>query len=359
MHLGSVKLNKAMRILILGADGFIGNVLYRHLDGEVLGVDNGARKRMVKEIGGESLTEIHKNETIKLDITDYKAIKEIIDSFKPDAIVHLAEQPSAPYSMIDAEHTAYTQWNNLVGTTNILWAIKGTDIHLIKLGTAGEYPDWLYTGIKVPESERITVKYQGKDWEIPTPRYAGSFYHFSKMFDSYNIDYACKIWGLNVTDLNQGVIFGHMDGTRLDYDSFFGTVFNRFAVQASAGIPLTVYGEGGQERGYIHIKNALEAIELAVKNPAKGYRIIHQLTQTHKVMDIAKMFQEATGCEIKSIPNPRAELPANEIEFEAKKLREMGLTTIPMQKEVPNILKAVEGKKVNKDVILPTTQWQK
>jgi len=245
---------------------------------EVAGLDNNLRKRNVESVGGKSLTKVEKHpNTMAHDISkDALATKILVKDLQPDAIVHLAEQPSAPFSMISAQRAAETQRNNVVGTMNVLWAIRevNPEIHLIKLGTAGEYSDWIWDKRQIPESPRVKID----GWEIPTPRYAGSFYHFSKLFDSFNIDYACRIWGLRATDINQGVVYGHLPGTRLDIDEWFGTVVNRFCAQAVAGIPLTVYGSGGQERGFISIRNVMEAIELVIENPPEGYYIIHQLT---------------------------------------------------------------------------------
>ncbi len=357
------------RVIIYGAAGFIGNALRKHLaqlGHEVFSYDNGVRETIVKEVGGNSLTPFDTNGIETLDVLDYDGVVKSIKNAKPDAIVHLAEQPSAPYSMISAQHAAYTQHNNVVGSLNILWAIKdyAPECHLIKLGTAGEYPDWLYNGMTIPEGPRIKVSYGGKDdWEIPTPRYFGSLYHATKFFDSYNADYACRIWGLRSTDLNQGVIYGHMPGTRLDYDSVFGTVVNRFAVQAIAGHPLTVYGEGGQTRGFINLRNALDAIALVMQNPPDGYDVIHQITETHSVGNIARRIAELTGAEVRSVPNPRFEMPKNDFKFEAQKLKKFGLKTITLEEELPRIIDTVRAHKdrINPKCIMPanTPKWHR
>ena len=358
---------KAKNILILGVAGYLGRPLKDYLESKghtVLGIDNGDREKNVSDVGSASLAPLKEQQNV-LDAStlNFKELKKILLDFQPDAIVHLAEQPSAPFSMIDVQHATDTQNNNIIGTLNVLWAIKEVcpDTHLIKLGTAGEYPDWLYKEITVPEGSRITVNYQGKDWEIPTPRYAGSWYHFSKLHDSYNIDYACRIWGLRATDLNQGVVYGHIDGTRFDYDQYFGTVVNRFVTQAVAGIPLTIYGEGGQTRGFININNSMHAIGLVIDNPAeKGeFRVIHQLTETHSVKNIADLVHNVTGCEIEYIENPRAELPQNILNFEAKKLKGMGLKPIHMADEIENMIKFADAHKnrIRPDVIRPNTKW--
>lgn len=354
-----------MRVLILGSEGYIGRALKTFLKEKghiVSGVDNGLRESMVKSIGSKSLVPVFWNGSTVMDIEEYPALCDLIRTFKPQAIVHLAEIASAPYSMKDVGTVVHTQHNNVCGTLKVLWAIKEINpkIHLIKLGTAGEYPDWLYKNITVPEGARIKVKYQGKNWEIPTPRYAGSFYHFSKLFDSFNIDYACRIWGLNVTDINQGVVYGHRDGTRLDYDEYFGTVVNRFCVQAIAGMPLTVYGTGDQMRSFINLQNSIEAIELIMLNPAKGYRIIHQLTETHTINQIADMVWKYTNCKIKRIKNPRAEMAKNKFKFEAKKLRTLGLKTKPMFNEIGFLLAKIYKYRryIRKGVIEPKILWK-
>lgn len=370
------------RVLILGANGYIGCALYNYLKNqkvvttttegavevgkyEVLGIDNEMRERNVVGVGSNSITRNSKMADINIDISeDYNGLKEVVSSYKPDVIVNLAQQPSAPFSMIDAKHATETQKNNINGGLNVLWVVKevNPDIHVIQLGTAGEYPDWLYKGIEVPEGSRIDVKYRGKDWTIPTPRYAGSWYHFSKLHSSYNADYACRIWGLKVTDINQGIVYGNDEYTRLDYDEYFGTVINRFVAQAVIGMPLTVYGEGGQTRSFIHIQNSIQAIELLINNPANPgeYRIIQQLTDIKSVWQIAKMVQAITDCQIQNIENPRAEMAANEFEFEAAKLKTLGLQPVDMETEIRNLVNIVRKHKDNikSEVILPKTKWK-
>ena len=361
-----MKTTKKKKVIILGSNGYIGNALMTYLEKqgmEVAGCDNNWRNQLVKEIGGNSLIPVKRRpKTRKIDVCHYKELRDFIAEIKPTAIVHLAEQPSAPYSHIGPRQAYNTQFNNVCGSLNVLWAIKEVDptIHLIKLGTAGEYPDWLYKNIQIPEGARIKVQYQEKDWEIPTPRYFGSFYHASKFFGSYNIDYACKIWGLNATDINQAPVYGHRYGTRFDYDYWFGTVVNRFAVQAVAGYPLTVYGVGGQTRGFIHIDNSMDAIKLVIQNPPKGFRVIHQLTEVQTIMNIAKMFQELTNCKIKCIENPRAEMPNNTFDFEMRALKEMGLIPIYMKDSLERLIWTVQKykHKINKSVIMGDTKWK-
>lgn len=355
------------RCLILGADGYIGVALFNYLKEkgyDVFGVDNGIRENNSLLYGGGSLTDNEKPSLSTINISfNHFELKELISRFKPDAIVNLAQQPSAPFSMKDAFKATDTQRNNICGGLNVIWAVKeiNPSIHIIQLGTAGEYPDWLYQGIEIPEGARIDVRYGGKKWNIPTPRYAGSWYHFSKLYSSYNADYACRIWGLKITDINQGIVYGHYKGTRFDYDEYFGTVVNRFVTQAVAGIPLTIYGDTGEQmRSFINIKNSIQAIELLIENPSDGYRIVHQLTELYKVKDIANIVQEFTGCDIQHIKNPRVEMDKNEFQFEAKVLKTLGLVTIPMRGELPKLIELVEQNKnkIKREKILPKHSWK-
>lgn len=355
------------KILILGANGYIGTALFNHLrdKNEVFGVDNNLRAKNVASIGGESLVEHAEVADLQFDISeDYGKLRDLIQSLQPEVIINLAQQPSAPFSMKDVTHATESQRNNIIGGLNLLWAVKevNPNIHIIQLGTAGEYPDWLYEGMKVPEGSRITVKYQDKDWTIPTPRYAGSWYHFSKLHASYNADYACRIWGLRITDINQGIVYGHLDGTRFDYDEYFGTVINRFVTQAVAGMPLTIYGDGFQTRSFIHLQNSVDAIKLLIDTPADPgeYRVIQQLTDVKTVSEIADMVMDATNCEVQHIENPRAEMSRNEFTFEAKELKTLGLVPVAMEDEIKFLIDLVtENKdKIRKEVIMPKTKWK-
>lgn len=348
------------KILILGSSGYIGNALMQYLDGkyDIKGVDNNSREFLVNNIGSESLTPVIRHpKTIELDIRNYDDIEEVIRDFRPSTIVHLAEQPSAPWSMKDVSSACNTQTNNIVGTLNVMWAIKklNPNIHLIKLGTAGEYPDWLYNNVKIPESDKIVVRYDDTNWTIPTPRSAGSFYHFSKLFDSLNLEYGSRIWGLNITDINQAPVWGYINGTRFDYDFWFGTIINRFAVQKAIGMPLTIYGTGDQQRGFIHIQNALEAIELVISHPPDGFRIIHQLTEVKTINEIADLI----GGDKQYIKNPRVEMPTNRFNFEMKILKDWGLKPIYMKDKIGELLETVEKYKnsVRTDVIMGDTKW--
>ena len=236
------------------------------------------------------------------DVTDYDFLSSAFKSFEPEAIVHFAEQRSAPYSMIDRKHAVFTQVNNVVGTLNVLFAIREflPDCHLIKLGTMGEYGT---PNIDIEEGY-ITVEHNGRRDTVPFPKQPGSFYHLSKVHDSHNIMFTCKIWGIRATDLNQGVVYGTMtDETaldealinRFDYDDVFGTVLNRFCLQAAIGQPLTVYGKGGQTRGFLDIRDTVRCIEIACHHPAaKGEcRVYNQFTEQFSIMDLAGLVDAA------------------------------------------------------------------
>lgn len=361
-----------MKILVLGSEGYIGTALCTNLINnghEVQGVDCFMRESNVNQMGSESLTERKSSLKEKVDLhilniaKDYERLCNIIKNFNPNTIVHLAEQPSAAFSMCSPETASETQQNNVIGTLNVLWAMRehAPNSHLIKLGTEGEYPDWLWDGKHIPEGNRMTVKYNNEDWVIPTPRYAGSWYHFSKLHDSMNIDYACRIWGLKATDVNQGIVYGHLNNTRLDYDEAFGTVVNRFAVQAVLGHPLSIYGQGGQTRGFIALQNSIEAIELLAKNePDPGqFRVIHQTTEEYSVNDIAGMIQGLTMCDIKHIKNPRAENDHNDFTFDNSTLMDLGLQPVKMEDVLPDLIQTVRANQDNirEEVILPKIKW--
>lgn len=356
------------RVLILGADGYIGVALYQYLDEKdylVIGIDNNMRERNVINYGSDSIIRASKPADIKMDISlDYNALKELIASFHPTTIINLAQQPSAPWSMISAENARETQRNNVCGGLNLLWAVHEVDpsIHIIQLGTAGEFAASVYSEVEIPEGPRITVKYNDKDWVIPTPRYAGSAYHWSKVFSSFNADYFAQLWGMRFTDINQGIVYGHYGNTRFDIDDCFGTIINRFVAQAVVGMPLTIYGEGNQARSMINIKNSLQAIELLINNPASNgeYRTIHQLTEVYTPNQVAEFVKDATECTINHIDNPRVENENHNFVFEAKKLKTLGLRTITLIEELPRLVDIVQKHKDNikLEVIKPKIKWK-
>src|SRR5580700_3266260 len=325
-----------MRILVLGGDGYLGWPTALHLSeaGHEVGVvDNFVRRSYDNELGVESLVPIEPLQTRiavwqeltgkKIgcyvgDLTDPLFTYHIVEDFEPDAVVHFAEQRAAPYSMIDRKHAVYTQVNNVVGTLNLLYAIAEIDpnIHLVKLGTMGEYGT---PNIDIEEGF-IEITHRGRTDVLPYPKQPGSFYHLSKVHDSHNLHFACRIWGLRATDLNQGIVYGqetdettmHPDlATRFDYDAVFGTVLNRFCVQAVVGHPLSVYGTGRQTRGMLDIRDTLACVELALLNPAAEgeFRVFNQFTESFSVQQMAEMVADAYpgAAQIDHVDDPRVE----------------------------------------------------
>jgi len=325
-----------MRVLVLGGDGYLGWPTALHLSevGHEVGiVDNLVRRQYDQELGVESLVPIESLDvrvaawqeitgkeiaTFVGDLCDAEFTYRVVRQFAPDAIVHFAEQRAAPYSMIDRAHAVYTQSNNVIGTLNLLYAIAEIDpeIHLVKLGTMGEYGT---PNIDIEEGW-LNLTHNGRTDRVLYPKRPGSFYHLSKVHDSHNIEFACRIWGIRATDLNQGVVYGQQTdetvrdprlSTRFDYDAVFGTVLNRFIILAALGEPLTVYGDGSQTRGLIDIRDTAECIRLAVENPAERgeFRVFNQMTEAMSVLDIAKLVADLhpNAVEVEHLDNPRVE----------------------------------------------------
>lgn len=372
-------MKKNKNVLILGGDGYIGYPLSIYLikkGYKVISVDNFLRRNMVSEIGSHSAIPLHGRlmacDIINADIRKFETIKNILATYKPDAIVHLAEQSSAPYSMISPAHAEFTQQNNVINTLNLLWAMKQEcpKAHLLKLATMGEYgtPD-----INITEGP-IEIKYKGRKDKFQFPKQAGSFYHLSKVFDSQNIEFACKNWGLISTDINQGPVYGSRidemnenHRTRFDFDHVFGTVINRFCTQAIIGFPLTVYGKGEQTRGYININDSVQAIELCIQNPSKGYRVINQIVELFTVNEIAQMVKEEgkkIGLDVKitHIENPRKEKEEHYYNPEFNELKKLGLKPQGLRKAIIPTLKDLIKYKdrilQKKDFISPTIKWE-
>src|SRR5271169_1261710 len=305
-----------MRVFVLGGDGYLGWPTALHLSdlGHDLAIgDNFVRRQYDHEMGVESLVPIETLRTrvqtwteysgreVGVYVVDLQRAEEVyaaIRDFRPDTIIHFAEQRAAPYSMIDRSHAVATQVNNVVGTLNLLYAIQELDpsIHLVKLGTMGEYGT---PNIDIEEGW-LEITHNGRSDRVLFPKRPGSFYHLSKVHDSHNIEFACRAWGLRATDLNQGIVYGQQTAqtaldprlaTRLDYDAIFGTVLNRFIIQAVLGEPLTVYGSGNQTRGIIDIRDTVECLRLTVEHPAAPgeYRVFNQLTETMSVAELAKV----------------------------------------------------------------------
>jgi UDP-sulfoquinovose synthase len=328
-----------MRVLVLGGDGYLGwptSMCFAAAGHQVLAVDNYTRRRIAAETDSEALLDNprlderaqifnaagnHGLEVRVGDCADYAFLSSLVGAFEPDAVVHYAEQPSAPYSMIDFAAARFTLNNNLNTTFNILWAIKECrpDAHLIKLGTMGEYGT---PNIDIEEGW-IDITHKGRQDRFLFPRQAGSLYHTTKVLDTDLIWFYVRTYGLRVTDLMQGPVYGIATAeTALDrrlalnfhYDDIFGTVLNRFIVQVVAGVPLTVYGKGDQIRGYLNLLDTLQCIDLAARHPAaKGeLRIFNQFTETFSVNQLAARVQGAARglgirAEVQSIPNPRKE----------------------------------------------------
>ena len=346
-----------MRVLVIGGDGYCGwaTALYLSERGHEVGIlDSLVRRHWDLTLGAETLTPIAPigkriarwkeltGRQIALyigDVCDYPFLRGAIERFGPEAIVHFGEQRSAPFSMIDREHAVLTQVNNVVGTLNLLYAIRELcpDCHLVKLGTMGEYGT---PNIDIEEGY-ITIQHNGREDRLPYPKQPGSFYHLSKVHDTHNIHFACKIWGVRATDLNQGVVYGVLtDQTaiddvlinRLDYDGVFGTALNRFCIQAAIGHPLTVYGKGGQRRSFLDIRDTVRCIEIAIANPAeKGeFRVFNQFTEQFNVLELAQMVMRV-GCEaglkvqINHLPNPRVEKEEHYYNAKNTQLRDLGL----------------------------------
>ncbi len=351
-----------MRVLVLGGDGYLGwpTAMYLSARGhEVAVADNFAKRAWELELGVAPLMPIGTlservaawqeltGRSIQMfvgDLVDYPFVASLVSSFKPDTVIHYGEQPSAPYSMIDVAHATYTQSNNVVGTLNVLFALRdmAPDAHLIKLGTMGEYGT---PNIDIEEGY-LRVEHNGRSHEFLYPKTAGSLYHLSKVHDSHNIHFACRIWGLRATELNQGVVYGvETDESALDarlatafhYDEVFGTALNRFCVQAIAGEPITPYGQGGQTRGYLNIRDTMSCVELAAVNPAQAgeLRVFNQFTEQFDVNQLAERVLNAAremGIEghIDHIDNPRIEAEQHYYNAKHTKLLDLGL--------VPNLL---------------------
>ena len=382
-----------MKISVLGGDGYCGwaTALYLSQRGHAVSiVDNFARRQWDHELGVQTLTPIRPlaerlrvwqqltGNLIELyvgDVTDYDFLASTIRSFEPDAIVHFAEQRAAPYSMIERKHAVFTQVNNVVGTLNLLFALRELqpDCHLVKLGTMGEYGT---PNIDIEEGY-IEIEHKGRRDVLPFPKQPGSFYHLSKVHDSHNIMFACKIWGLRATDLNQGVVYGTttdevaMDEAllnRFDYDEVFGTVLNRFCVQAAIGHPLTIYGQGGQTRGFLDIRDTVRCIELACLNPAAPgeCRVFNQFTEQFSVLELAKLVQDAgqklgLSVEVEHLPDPRVEKESHYYNAKHSKLIDLGLRPHYLSDSLLDSLMNVAIKyrdRIDASVLLPQINWR-
>ncbi|HLI43710.1 MAG TPA: NAD-dependent epimerase/dehydratase family protein [Acidimicrobiales bacterium] len=355
-----------MRVLVLGGDGFCGWPTSLHLSDrghDVVIVDNLSRRNIDNELEVNSLTPISPMSTRlaawkevsgkeiqfrRFDVAEhYHRLLSLLREWQPDAIVHFAEQRAAPYSMKSSWHKRYTVNNNLNATNNLLAAIveSGTDPHVIHLGTMGVY-GYGTAGMKIPEGY-LRVKLETEEGEtieqeILYPPNPGSIYHLTKTQDQLFFAYYAKNDKLRVTDLHQGIVWGTQTAqtvlderliNRFDYDGDYGTVLNRFLMQAAINYPLTVHGTGGQTRAFIHIQDTVRCIELAMLNPPKrGDRvhILNQMTETHRVRDLAKLVSQITGAEIDYVENPRNEDAENDLFVENSRLLGLGLEPITL-----------------------------
>jgi UDP-sulfoquinovose synthase len=383
-----------MRILILGGDGYLGWPTAMHFSSrghEVHLVDNYLRRDAHREAGTDSLTPIASSLPVRAaawrdvtgkemgvtegDLVDWAVVEPLFREFEPEAIIHYGEMPSAPYSMKDREHAVFTQTNNVVNTLNILWAMQefAPTAHLVKLGTMGEYGT---PNIDIEEGF-IEIAHKGRRDTLPFPKVPGSMYHLSKVHDSHNIHFACRIWGLRATDLNQGVVYGietpetKLDPrllTRFDYDEVFGTALNRFCLQAVIGHPLTVYGRGGQTRGYLNIVDTIQCVELATLNPPaqEEFRVFNQFTEQFSVQELATLVQHAGrehGLEVvvRPVDNPRIEREDHYYNAINTKLLDLGLQPHLLSETLIEHVFDVIGRyreRVIEDHILPRTRWR-
>ena len=384
------------RIIVLGGDGFCGWPTTLHLSQagyDITIVDNLSRRKIDVELGTQSLTPIEtlprrlrtwKELTGKeIDFYDiniaeqYHRLEKLIEEVEPQTIVHFAEQRAAPYSMKSPRHKRYTVDNNINGTHNVLCAIveSGLDIHLVHLGTMGVY-GYGTAGMAIPEGY-LDVKVDvgnGKEVaiDIPYPPHPGSIYHMTKTLDALLFYYYNKNDGIRITDLHQGVVWGTNTPetlmhpaliNRFDYESDYGTVLNRFLMQAAVGHPLTVYGTGGQTRAFINIQDTVRCINLAVENPpeeGERVKIFNQTTETHRVRDLARMVSELTGAEIRYYIDPRKESLENELVVHNEQFLALGLNPITLSEglitEVIDVAARYKDR-VDFETIPPSSRW--
>ena len=361
-----------MRVFIAGVDGYLGWSLSMYLAKRghvVAGADCYHRRDWVAELGSQSATPIKRmTERIQAfrenfdtnlqftrgDLTDYNFVWNFFRAFEPEAIVHLGEMPSGPYSMIDVHHSCFTQTNNLVGTMNILYAMRDVcpEAHLVKLGTMGEYGT---PNLDIPEGF-FQIEYRGRKDTLPFPKQAGSWYHQSKVHDSNNIMFACRVWGLRATDIMQGVVFGtRIDEmgederllTRFDFDQCFGTAVNRFCAQAVIGLPLTPFGKGHQKRGFLSLRDSMQCLTIAIENPSERgeCRVFNQFEEIYEITDLAfkvKKMGEKLGLkvEVQNVENPRFELEEHYYSPDHQHLLDLGYEpTHDIESEIAVVLK--------------------
>lgn len=395
-----------MNVLVLGIDGYIGYPLAIELlkqGHKVVGIDGLIRRERVNNIGSDSLTKIDtiENRCLFLDNafrgsfykiiietlderagTTFNISSKFLDEYDIDTIFHLAEQPSAPFSMRE-EDSVDTQLNNISVNLRILWAMKNAKKkpHLIKIGSMGEFgtPNCSIPEGMIPRECQVDEFIECPMGGLMFPRQPTSFYHLSKVFSTYNIEFCCRNWGLKSTDVMQGIVYGLNFGqmlrygdiatTRFDYDQYFGTVINRFVTQTIAGMPLTIYGPGTHIRSFLTLEDSIECLILSMNNPPKDgeYRSINQFGQFKNMIQLALAVQEASSkiqslhtCEITYIPNPRNEKEIHLYDPEIRFLAEKGY--VPDNMLIDNIQRLLTSlipykDRIKKEVIMPTTKW--
>ena len=383
-----------MRILVLGGDGYLGWPTALHFSNrghEVHIVDNYLRRRMHADAGTGSLVPIASGlaervrawhevtgRTITVtegDLTDWPLVEELFRDFSPETVIHYGEIPSAPYSMMDRNRAAFTQYNNVINTLNVLWAMHthAPAAHLVKLGTMGEYGT---PNIDIEEGW-IEISHNGRSDRLLYPKMPASLYHCSKVHDSTNIEFCCRVWGLRATDLNQGVVYGietaetRLDprlASRFDYDDVHGTALNRFCVQAVIGHPLTPYGKGGQTRGFLNIVDTIRCVELASLHPAAAgeFRVFNQFTEQFSVNELAELVCRAAkvygiDAHIRHVDNPRVEKEEHYYNARHTKLLDLGLEPHLLSETLVEHMFGVIQRhrdRVNTEHILPGTTWR-
>lgn len=383
-----------MKVFICGVDGYLGWPLAMHLKArghDVAGCDAFLRRDWVAEMGSQSATPIRRmNERLtafrekfgtnlefrKGNLLDHNFALNCLRSFKPDAVVHLGEMPSAPYSMIDLDHARFTMENNLIGTLNLVFAMREAcpGAHLVKLGTMGEYGT---PNLDIPEGF-FTIEYRGRTDTLPFPRQAGSWYHQTKVHDSNNIHLACRLWGLPSTDIMQGVVFGTRTDemgsderlvTRFDVDQCFGTAINRFCAQAVIGQPLTPYGRGHQKRGFLPLRDSMQCLTIAIEHPAKQgeYRVFNQFEEVYDVTQLAeKVKNVASGlglkAEVRNLENPRKEMEEHYYNPDHRHLLDLGYKpTHDVDQEIrvmlEDLMKYADRVKARAESLIPDVHW--
>lgn len=382
-----------MKILVLGADGYLGwptSMYFSQRGHEVVGIDNYFRRNASVELDCEPLFPVpNLHQRVKIwkeltgkdiaicigDATNYEFLLSVFKEFRPDAVVHYAEQPSAPYSMISRDKAAFTIKNNLMTTLNIAYAVKDVDpsCHIVKLGTMGEYGT---PNIDIEEGW-LDIEHKGRKDRFLFPRQAGSIYHTSKIHDTDLLWFFVRTWGLRVTDLMQGPVYGlSTDETDKDsrlmpyfhYDEIFGTVLNRFIVQAVIGHPLTVYGKGGQTRGYLNIRDTIQCVYLAAETPAHDgeLRVYNQVTETFTVNELAEKVRtvgKVLGYDvsINHMENPRKEKEEHFYNPKYTGLLELGLRPHLLTNEVLQEITMLVGHyrdRINCDAIVRGIKWK-